>query len=316
MRLAENSLMHHDVAEFIKEQLDVDRIQHLTYGQGPRGSTRLRRAVASFFNNEFGARQPVNYEEILVMSGATSIIDALAWSICNEGDGILIPQPFYTGYQIDISQRARGEIIPVPFHGIEGYSSLDDVFTPDVLQRALARQLESAKEKGIRVAALLLTNPHNPLGRCYPEETMMEAARFCAANNLHLISNEIYAKSVFDAKRNPPLPAFSSILSLDLKCDIDPNLVHVVYGASKDFCANGLRLGVLQTQNIGVLESVARLGPFSWTPYIIQEIWARMLEDDCFQSTFFEKNYRLTEESYALATDFLEKHDIPYYKGR
>ena len=157
MRLAENSLMHHDVAEYIKEQLDVDRIQHLTYGQGPRGSTRLRKAVASFFNNEFGAKQPVKYEEILVMSGATSIIDALVWSICNEGDGILIPQPFYTGYQIDINQRARGEVIPVPFLGIEGYSSLDDVFTPDVLRRALERQLKLAKERGVRVAALLLT---------------------------------------------------------------------------------------------------------------------------------------------------------------
>ncbi|KAK0616998.1 pyridoxal phosphate-dependent transferase [Immersiella caudata] len=315
MRLAENSLMHHDVAEYIKEQLGVDRTQHLTYGRGPRGSPRLRKAVASFFNNEFGAKQPVKYEEILVMSGATSIIDALVWSICNEGDGILIPQPFYTGYQIDINQRARGEVIPVPFHGIEGYSSLDDVFTPDVLRRALERQLKSAKERGVRAAAVVLTNPHNPLGRCYPEDTIVETARFCASNDLHLISNEIYAKSVFDAKRDPPLPAFTSILSLDLKCVIDANLVHVVYGASKDFCANGLRLGVLQTRNLGVLECVASLGPFSWTPYIVQDIWARMLEDSCFRARFFEKNYQLVEESYAFATEFLEKHDIPYYRG-
>jgi aspartate/methionine/tyrosine aminotransferase len=88
----------------------------------------------------------------------------------------------------------------------------------------------------------------------------VEAARFCASNDVHLISNEIYAKSVFDAKRNPPLPVFTSILSLDLEGVIDANLVHVVYGASKDFCANGLRLGALQTRNVGVLESVARLG--------------------------------------------------------
>jgi len=91
------------------------------------------------------------------MSGATSIVDALAWSVCNEGDGILIPQPFYTGYQIDINQRARGELIPVPFQGVEGYESLDDVFTPDVLQRALERQLLLTRDRGVRVAAVLLT---------------------------------------------------------------------------------------------------------------------------------------------------------------
>lgn len=41
-----------------------------------------------------------------------------------------------------------------------------------------------------------------------------------------------------------------------------------------------------------------------------------MLEDESFRTSFFEKNYRLTEESYAFATKFLEKHNIPYYRGR
>lgn len=315
MRLAENSLMHGDVSEYIKNKLSVDRVQHLTYGQGPRGSPRLRKALASFFNAEFGARKHVTAEEIVVMSGATSILDALTWSICNEGDGILIPQPLYTGYQIDLDQRARGELVAVPFQGVDGYESLDDVFTPDVFRRALERQLTLSKERGTRVTALLLTNPHNPLGRCYPKHTMVEAARFCAEHDLHLISNEIYAKSVFDAKRSPPLPAFTSILSLDLEGIIDVNLVHVVYGASKDFCANGLRLGVLQTRSAGLLDSVAKLGPFSWTPYIVQDIWASMLEDEEFRGRFLGKSHRLTEGSYAFTTAFLEQQGIPYYKG-
>jgi aspartate/methionine/tyrosine aminotransferase len=133
---------------------------------------------------------------------------------------------------------------------------------------------------------------------------------------LHLISNEIYAKSVFDAKRSPTLPAFTSILSLDLEGIIDVNLVHVVYGASKDFSANGLRLGVLQTKSAGLLDSVARLGPFSWTPYIVQDIWASMLEDEEFRGRFLGKSHRLTEESYTFTTAFLDKQGIPYYKGR
>jgi len=161
----------------------------------------------------------------------------------------------------------------------------------------------------------------------------LETARFCAVNNLHLISNEIYAKSVFDAKR-PGIPAFSSILSLNLEGIIDSSLVHVVYGASKDFCANGLRLGVLQTRNVGLLESVARLGelmylcpavlldhshlvaPFSWTPYLVQDLWASMLEDVDFRASFFEKSCRLAAENYTVATQFLGEHGIPYYTGR
>ncbi|KAJ5223158.1 uncharacterized protein N7469_009398 [Penicillium citrinum] len=33
--------------------------------------------------------------------------------------------------------------------------------------------------------------PHNPLGRCYPPETLKEFAAFCGENDLHLISDEI-----------------------------------------------------------------------------------------------------------------------------
>jgi hypothetical protein len=52
---------------------------------------------------------------------------------------------------------------------------------------------------------------------------------------------------------------FKSVLALDLNGVIDHRLIHVSYGASKDFCANGLRLGILQTRNKGVLEAVASL---------------------------------------------------------
>ncbi len=169
-------MMHDDISRFMHEQaclfvavilavevtdtmrqISVERIQHLTYGQGPRGSTRLRKAVASFINTEFGARDAVTYDQIIVMSGVTSIIDSIAWSICNEGDGILIPQPFYTGYQIDINQRARGELIPVPFLDVEGYESLDDVFKSDVVRKAFEAQLARTRERGGRATAVLLT---------------------------------------------------------------------------------------------------------------------------------------------------------------
>lgn len=137
--------------------MSVDRVQHLTYGQGPRGSTRLRKAVAAFMTEEFGARDAVAYDQVLVMSGVSSVAEGLTWSICNDGDGILVPQPLYTGYQIDISQRSRGELIPVPFLGVEGYESFDDVFKPDVVRRALDRQLALTRERGVRVAAVMLT---------------------------------------------------------------------------------------------------------------------------------------------------------------
>jgi len=56
--------------------------------------------------------------------------------------------------------------------------------------------------------------------------------------------------------------------------------------------------------------------PFSWPPNVVQDAWAGMLEDETFRARFFEKSHRLTKENYIIATEFLEEHGIPYYKGR
>jgi aspartate/methionine/tyrosine aminotransferase len=59
---------------------------------------------------------------------------------------------------------------------------------------------------------------------------------------------------------NPEIPdalPFTSILALDLEEDIDRSLLHMAYGASKDFCANGLRLGMIYSKNEGLIGSMA-----------------------------------------------------------
>lgn len=92
-----------------------------------------------------------------------------------------------------------------------------------------------------------------------PVETLEEVASFCARHNLHLIMDEIYAQSVFENPYAPNATPFTSILSIDLDGVIDSNLVHVMYGISKDFCANGARLGILASRNEGLLGAVAGL---------------------------------------------------------
>lgn len=90
-----------------------------------------------------------------------------------------------------------------------------------------------------------------------PVETLRAIASFCGRHKLHLISDEIYAKSVFENPQAQEAVPFTSVLALDLADRIDSRLVHVLYGASKDFCANGLRLGALYTRNQGLHDAVS-----------------------------------------------------------
>ncbi|KAF4341576.1 plp-dependent transferase [Fusarium beomiforme] len=313
LRLAENSLMHDEVGRFIKEQVNVLPVNHLTYSTGPRGSHRLRRAAAAFWTDEFNPREPIGVDNIFITPGLSSAIDALVWSICDEGDAILIPLPLYNGFRVDVFNRSNARIVGVQYTGVEGYSTLDDLFDPDVNRRAIEAALRKARQNGSRVQALLITNPHNPLGRCYPRETLQVFASICGEHGLHLISDEIYAKSVFPNPAIPNAVPFVSTLSLDISGVIDKTRHHVLYGASKDFCANGLRLGFVCTQNKGIMGAMSSISIFSWSSHIVQDMWAAMLEDRQWLRTFTERKLELMVENHNIATSFFHNHGIKFY---
>lgn len=115
----------------------------------------------------------------------------------------------------------------------------DQTFTCGLIP-TLAETIRTSK---IPIKALLLTNPHNPFGQCYPKHVLEGCARFCQDHDIHLISDEVYALSTFDSPDfEDPVP-FMSALSLDLPTlGIDPSRVHVIWSISKDFGSSGLRM--------------------------------------------------------------------------
>lgn len=57
--------------------------------------------------------------------------------------------------------------------------------------------------------------------------------KFCQRHKIHLISDEIYALSVWQNPEAPDAVTFESVLSIDTTGIIDPGLVHVLWGMSK-----------------------------------------------------------------------------------
>ncbi|KAK0099697.1 hypothetical protein ONS95_013410 [Cadophora gregata] len=328
--LAENSLMHSEMGAYLEKNFQVLPSKHLTYGLGPHGSLRLRTALSSLLTTHFHSLSPtpIPPTQILPYSSISALTDALTWSLCNEGEGILIPRPLYTGFRVDIPQRSRGVIVPVSFAGLGrvggdgkaeggGCGGLDDVFDPEINELAFERAWKECERSGTKVCAVLITNPHNPLGKCYPAATLKAIAAFCGKQGLHLICDEIYALSVFENEEDPEIEKekFTSILAVDLEGLIAEEMVHVMYGPSKDFCANGLRLGALWSRNEGVLGAVASLAVFSWSPYILQDLWASLLEDTEYLNWFISTNQHRLAENHGLARSFLSSHNIEYFRG-
>lgn len=93
----------------------------------------------------------------MVTSGVTSLIDHITWCICNEGDGILFPQPLYPGFTNDLPARSRGRIIPVSFAREDGTLDLNDVFDAVSNTRCLERAYHQASNSGIKIRGLMIT---------------------------------------------------------------------------------------------------------------------------------------------------------------
>ena len=168
----------------------------------------------------------------------------------------MYPVPEYGMFSIDIAAQNGLEIVEVKM------TDIDDRFSGDTAEQVVNHfrmALVDSEKKGIKVRALLISNPCNPLGRCYSRKTLIAIARFCAEENLHFISDEIYAMSCI-GRSDEGLDGLTSVLSLKKSEGVIFDNIHCVSGASKDFGMGGLRLGYLITRNTLLFQSVRKLG--------------------------------------------------------
>ncbi|GIK07526.1 hypothetical protein Aspvir_003192 [Aspergillus viridinutans] len=238
---AENWLIRDELIDICKSSIQADlTTNHLSYPNGFSGDPSMVDGLASFLNEHFDPHEPVQTAHIATAPGAASCLDALLYTICDPGDAVLVPAPYWNGF--DFQFRVRASVTPLPVN----CSSFARTFSLDLLV-ALEEAIENATSP---VKALVLTNPHNPFAQCYPREVIEACLQFCERHDLHLISDEVYALSIFDSADSKGLPPFVSALSLNpVALDCAPHRVHVIWSISKDFGSSGIRLGCTVSQH-------------------------------------------------------------------
>ncbi|KAK7706764.1 hypothetical protein SLS57_009574 [Botryosphaeria dothidea] len=193
-----------------------------------------------------------------------------------------------------------GPIDPLSLEAIEKYE--------EVLLRS--------NSEGVTIKAVVLCTPHNPLGRCYSKEFIIQLMKLCQKHKVHLISDEIYALSIWDNPDARDAPKFTSALSIDTTGIIDPLRVHVLWGMSKDFGANGLRVGyVIDQHNPEFRESLIQISLANYPAAPSDQISAAILENNEFTDTYIRTNQTRIAEAYAYTTKWLTRQGIPYTPG-
>ncbi|WP_095180079.1 MalY/PatB family protein [Pseudomonas sp. Irchel 3F6] len=116
-----------------------------------------------------------------------------------------------------------------------------------------ATPLESLRESLEGGGALLLSNPHNPIGKVFDREELQAVADICAAQDAWIISDEIHAELCFDGRVHIPTASLSPEIS---------KRTITLMSASKAYNIAGLKTSFMIIQDAALRERVnhARCG--------------------------------------------------------
>ena len=255
------------------------------------GCLPFRKQLARFLGTWLAGRE-LDPAEIIVLAGASPVLETVFYALADPGESILIPTPSYAGFWMDLETRDALHIVPVHTHSGDGFR-----LTIESLEHALVSALSP-------VRALLLTNPDNPRGSVLPPEHVASIVDWAVEQDLHVVVDELYAFSVFDPD------SFQSVLKTRSRLG---EKVHWVWAFSKDFAASGLRCGVLMSENEQLRTAVRGLTFWSSCSGDTQYLLGELIGDECWVSRYLRMMPERLRDSHDAATRELDHRGIPYF---
>ncbi len=180
------------------------------------GTIKLKEAVCRKLKRDNG----LDYDTscIVISNGAKHSLMNIFTAICNPGDEIIIPAPYWVSYT---EMVALADGVPVVVTSTE-----DKQFkvTVEDLEKALTE----------RTRGIVLNSPSNPTGMVYTEEELRKIADFAVKHNIYVISDEVYEHLIYDGHKHTSIASFGE----DIKA-----LTIVVNAVSKTYAMTGWRIG-------------------------------------------------------------------------
>lgn len=202
------------------------------------GFDSYREKLAAYYQKQ---GLPIEKEDIIITTGGSEALIFAMGSTMDEGDEIIIPEPFYANYN-GFSTQNGVKVVPV-------MSGMDNGFAlPEI---ADFEKLITPKTK-----AILICNPGNPTGYLYSKEEIRQLAALVKKHDLFLIADEVYREFVYDGYEHFSVMNEESIAENAIMVD----------SVSKRFSMCGARIGCIVSKNKELMNTAmkfaqARLSP-------------------------------------------------------
>jgi len=216
---------------------DVDVLEY----SHSAGNESYRKGLAEYYKS---VGIDITSDQILITTGGSEAITFALMSTLDEGDEIIIPEPFYANYN-GFAAAAGVKVKTI-------YSSIDTDF-------ALPSIEEFEKAITPRTKGIVLVNPNNPTGYLYSKEELESLRQIVLKHDLYLYADEVYREFCYDGHEH------FSAMNLE---GIEQNVI-LMDSVSKRYSMCGVRIGALITRNKEVYNTAmkfaqARLCPPSY----------------------------------------------------
>lgn len=202
------------------------------------GFESYRNKLAAYYQKQ---GLPINTEDIIITTGGSEALLFAMGSTMDQGDEIIIPEPFYANYN-GFSTASGVKVVPV-------ISTIDTGF-------ALPPIADFEKLITPKTKAILICNPGNPTGYLYSKEEIMQLAELVKKHDLFLIADEVYREFAYDGYTH------HSVMNVP---GLEQHAI-MIDSVSKRFSMCGARIGCIVSKNKEVMATAmkfaqARLSP-------------------------------------------------------
>ena len=212
-------------------------IEVLAYSHSA-GFESYRKKLAAYYQKH---NINISSDELIITTGGSEALLFTMGTICDAGDEVIIPEPFYANYN-GFATSSGVSVVPVK-------SKIEDGF-------ALPPISEFEKLITSRTKAILICNPGNPTGYLYTEEEINQLAEIVKKHDLFIVADEVYREFAYDGAKH------YSIMSVP---GLEENAI-MIDSVSKRYSMCGARIGCLVSKNKNVMSTAmkfaqARLSP-------------------------------------------------------
>lgn len=196
-----------------------------------QGEPILIDSIIDYFKKDDIVFQP---DDIVITNGGSEAITFCTIAVCDPGDEILVPEPFYTNYN-GFTGEVNVNIVPITTKASEGFH--------------LPKKADIVRLITPRTKAILFSNPGNPTGTILREDEMQLIAEIALEYNLYIISDEVYRGMAFDGLK---------ALSMGSINGIEDRLI-ITESVSKRYSACGARIGAICSHNKDLMKNIMKL---------------------------------------------------------